>query len=391
MDLTYSAEQTALRNELRDYFAELMKPALRDELENEVHGGPCYKGVIRELGKRGLLGLGWPTEYGGQGRDAIDQYIFYDEAQRARVPVPFVALNTVAPTLMEFGTQEQKNAYLPGILAGEIDFAVGYSEADAGTDLASMRTRAVKQGDHWVIDGAKLWTSRGGTAEYVWLAARTDPDAPKHRGISIFVVDTRMPGFRATEIRTIAGYSTFATYYDGVAVPENDLVGAVNGGWKLITAQLNHERLALAAFNGLAFTLLDEVTRWALTPVGPRGSRRADLPWVQSALARCHALLSPLHLINAELSWKIGRGELSAADASVAKVYGTETVIEVYRLLMEVLGALATIREGRLQQLRGDLEWAYRRAVINTFGGGTNEVQREIIAAGALHTPRVPR
>jgi alkylation response protein AidB-like acyl-CoA dehydrogenase len=390
VQLTYTDAQEDLRERLHRYLADLMTPELLDELEAEVHGGPCYRRTIRQMGADGWLGVGWPQEYGGHGLGAVEQYIFFDEAQRARAPVPFMALNTVGPTLMDRGTDEQKERYLPAILRGEIDFAIGYTEPDAGTDLAAMRTRAERTPDGYVVNGAKVFTSRGGTSDYVWLAARTDPGSKRHRGISILILDTKSPGFRAAETRTIAGYSTFSTFYDDVLVPLENLVGHEHEGWRLLTTQLNHERMALAAFGGLAHRLLDDVRAWAGEgdAAGPPAIER---PWVREHLARCHALLAPMRLMNLRMAWQVERGTLRSADASAVKVYGTTTVIEVYRLLMEVVGEAGTSRSGRAQLLHGDLEWAYRRSVINTFGGGTNEIQREIVATGGLDMPRVPR
>ncbi len=197
------------------------------------------------MGADGWLGIGWPVEVGGRARPAIEQYIFFDEVQRAGFPIPFLTLCTVGPTLMKYGTEEQRAKMLPAILRGELHFAIGYSEPEAGTDLASLKTRAVRDGDDYVIHGQKVFTSLAEYADYIWLAVRTDPDAPKHKGISILMVDTRLPGFSLTPIHTLGGNRTNATYYDGVRVPVSMRVGRENEGWKLITTQLNHERVAL--------------------------------------------------------------------------------------------------------------------------------------------------
>ena len=392
MELDLSAEQQALRDRLRGYFAELMTDEARAALSAEPPAGPTYRRLIRQMGADGLLGIGWPAEYGGQGRSSLEQYLFFDEAQRARAPVPMISLNTVGPTLMTYGSPEQKAAWLPRILRGEIDFAIGYSEQGAGTDLAALSTRAVRDGDHYIVNGSKIFTSRGQYADYIWLAARTDPDAGPHQGISILVVDTASPGFKATPIRTIADYDTYVTYYEDVRVPVANLVGQEHDGWRLITTQLNHERVAMAAMGGIAPRLLDDVLAWAATTPTPDGGLVIDLPWAQLHLARAHTLLEAMKLLNWRVAWSVGNGALQPAEASGVKVYGTETVLEVYRLLQEVLGAVGALRKGsRGALVRGDLEWAYRRAVINTFGGGTNEIQREIIARAGLRMPKVPR
>ncbi len=247
MYLEETAEQQALRAELRAYFAGLVTDEVRRALDTESEGGATFRSIVRQMGADGWLGIGWPTEYGGQGRPASDQFIFFTEVQRARAPFPFVTLNTVGPMIMRHGTEEQKRFFLSGILAGEINFAIGYTEPEAGTDLASLRTRAVLDGDEWVIDGNKVFTSGADQADYIWLATRTDPDAPKHKGISIFLVPTSSPGFSCTPIVTVGGVATTASYYDGVRVPKTALVGELNEGWRLITGQLNHERVGLAA------------------------------------------------------------------------------------------------------------------------------------------------
>ena len=252
MHLAYTPEQERLRQELRDYFAGLMTPELRRSLADpggDYGDGEAYRAIVRQLGRDGWLVLGWPQEYGGRGGSMLDQLIFTDEAATAGVPVPFLTINTVGPTIMRFGTAEQKERYLPRIAAGEIHFSIGYSEPEAGTDLAALRTRAVRGTGtvDYVINGQKMWTSLIQYADYVWLACRTDPEAPRHRGLSILIVPTDAPGFSWTPVRTMAGPTTSATYYSDVRVPASALVGEENRGWPLITNQLNHERVALTS------------------------------------------------------------------------------------------------------------------------------------------------
>ncbi|GAB3001716.1 acyl-CoA dehydrogenase family protein [Amycolatopsis acidiphila] len=387
MRIDYTAEQQNLRDELRSYFAGLMTPERRDALAGEggeYGDGLVYKEIVRELGRDGWLAIGWPTEYGGQARPMIDQLVFTDEAAVAGVPVPFLTVNTIGPTIMRFGTEEQKAFYLPRIAAGELHFSIGYSEPEAGTDLASLRTRAVRDGDEYVINGQKMWTSLIEYADYIWLAVRTDPDARKHKGLSIVIVPTTADGFSWTKVRTVAGPGTSATYYDGVRVPVSARVAEENAGWPLITNQLNHERVALTSAAPVQ-SALREVRRWAQETKQPDGSRVIDAEWVRLHLARVHAHAEYLKLRN----WRIATTPaLSPAEASATKVFGTELAIEAYRLLMEILGAGAVVREGSPGAvLRGRIERAHRSALILTFGGGTNEVQRDLIAATALTLP----
>ena len=263
MHLAETHEQEALRTELREYFEQLLPQSVRDIMGESGEGNPEFRRIVKQMGADGWLGLGWPKEFGGQGRPATDQFILFDEVQRAHAPFPFVTINTVGPTIMAYGTEEQKARFLPGILAGELNFAIGYTEPESGTDLASLRTTAVLDGEEWVINGNKVFTSGANQADYVWLACRTDPDAPKHKGISIIIVPTNSPGFSWTPIVTVGGNVTTATYYTDVRVPKNNVVSDVNRGWQLITTQLNHERVGLAALTALTHRLYDDVVEWA--------------------------------------------------------------------------------------------------------------------------------
>ncbi|NIJ12905.1 hypothetical protein FHU38_003249 [Saccharomonospora amisosensis] len=386
MQLRETPAQRRLRAELRSYFAGLFPEEVRRRAGEEGVGGQYFRDVVARLGADGWLGIGWPVEYGGRGRSMEDQFIFFDEVQRAGLPFPFVTVNTVGPTLMAQGSPEQKRRFLPGILAGEIVFAIGYTEPAAGTDLASLTTRAVRDGDDWVVDGSKIFTSGANTADYIWLACRTDPEAPKHKGISILIVDTADPGFSWSPIRTVGGMTVTATYYSGVRVPHSYLVGEVNRGWKLMTTQLNHERVGLAALGGRMTALWERVLAWA------KDNGAIDTPWVRQDLARAHARLEAMQLMNWKMVRSAGDGTLSGAEAGGTKVYGTETHIEVQRLLLGVLGAAGRVRpESPGAVLSGQVEQLSRQGIVNTFGGGVNEVLRDMVAAQGLGLPRLGR
>ena len=393
MRISYTPEQEELRRELRSYFATLITPERREALmstSGEYGSGNVYRETVAQMGRDGWLALGWPTEYGGQARSTMDQLIFTDEAAIAGAPVPFLTINSVAPTIMAYGTDEQKKFYLPKIAAGDLHFAIGYSEPGAGTDLANLRTAAVRDGDDYIVNGQKMWTSLIQYADYIWLAARTDAEAKKHRGISVLIVPTTVEGFSWTPVHTMAGPGTSATYYQDVRVPATNLVGEENGGWRLVTNQLNHERVALVSAAPIMLAL-NQVREWAQNTKDSHGGRLIDSEWVQLNLARVHAKAEYLKLINWELASSAAAAP-SPADASAAKVFGTELATEAYRLLMEVLGPSATLRQdtpGAL--LRGRVERMHRAALILTFGGGTNEIQRDIIGMVALGMPRVNR
>ncbi|MER6995267.1 acyl-CoA dehydrogenase family protein [Streptomyces sp. NPDC000410] len=433
MHLAPTERQLRLRAELRSYFRDLMPdgpPAAED--------APEQRRLLRRIGDDGLLGLGWPVEYGGQGRGEDEQFVFFDEAYRAGAPVSMVTLNTVGPTLMKYGTEEQKAFFLPGILRGDIVFAIGYSEPEAGTDLASLRTRAVRVGGgggpgdtgdagdgrsgdgsdagdgrsgdgsdagdgrsgdgsdagDWRIDGQKIFTSNAQNADWIWLACRTDPDAPKHKGISIILVPTDAPGFSWTPIRTVGGLTTTATYYDAIRVPGTHLVGEENGGWGLITNQLNHERVALAAIGMQAEDFYAAALEYARTPDPVTGRRRIDEPWVRSRIAEVHARLAASRLLSWRLVGDVGGGRLAPGDASGVKFVGTESAVEVYRMCQEITGEAGLVRGGSPGAVAlggagdGELERMNRAAQINTFGGGVSEVQREIVATMRLGMKR---
>jgi len=392
MRIGFTADQERLRKRLRDYFAQLMTDELRAELTGggDYGDGEAYKRVVRQLGADGWLALGWPREHGGSGGTMLEQLIFTDEAAIAGVPVPFLTLNSVAPTIMRYGSAEQRARFLPGIAAGEIHFAIGYSEPEAGTDLAALRTTAVRDGDEYVINGQKMWTSLVQYADHIWLACRTDREARKHKGLSVLVVPTDSPGFSWTPVRTVAGPTTSATYYEDVRVPASALVGEENGGWPLITNQLNHERVALTSAAPIRAALA-RVREWARETSLPDGRRVLDQEWVRTHLARVHAGAEVLKLMNWKIAWTAEQQPAPAA-ASATKVYGTELATEAYRLLMEVLGPAAHVRgDSPGSALRGQLERMHRAALILTFGGGTNEVQRDIVSSVGLGLPHARR
>jgi alkylation response protein AidB-like acyl-CoA dehydrogenase len=398
MRIAYTDDQAALRDELRAYFADLVTPEVALEMaQGEMGGKKCLEAVA-QMGKDGWLGVGWPEEYGGRGFGPMEQFIFYDEAQRAGAPVPFLTINTVGPALMQFGSDEVKREILPRILKGECFFSIGYSEPQAGTDLASLQTKAVRDGDSWVINGQKIFTSLTDHADYIWLACRTDPDASKHKGISIILVPTTSEGFSYTPIRTIGDATTYATYYQDVRVPVTNTVGEIHGGWTVITTQLNYERISLASPAVLERNYLD-TRRWAQetklpdghrgSGSGARGDRVIDQEWVQVHLAKVHARLEALRLLNWKNIWQDSVGKVNIADSSGVKVYGTTTYCECYGLLLEVLGSAGLLkRTSPGSVVAGRVERAYRGTLILTFGGGTNEIQRDLIAIFGLGMPR---
>lgn len=388
VELTES--QCNLRAQLRQYFANLITPEERRTMARQRHGS-IYRDIVRRMGRDGWLGVGWPTEFGGHGFGEIEQHIFADEAARADVQLPSVTLQTVGPTLQSFGTEQQCAHFLPRILAGDVHFAIGYSEPEAGTDLASLRTSAVRDGDDYVVNGQKIFTTGGHDADYVWLAVRTDPEAPKHKGISILMVDTSDPGYSWTPIMTCDGaHHINATYYTDVRVPANMLVGTENEGWKLITTQLNHERVMLGPAGRIA-GMYDRVRAWAAARQAPDGTSLLDQPDVMTTLAETHAVVRINELLNWQVAASASSSAVDVADASATKIFGSERIQRAGRGLRDVVARHGDPSEQDTADLMEWLEIQAKRNLVLTFGGGVNEIQRELIATVGLGLPKVPR
>jgi 3-oxo-4-pregnene-20-carboxyl-CoA dehydrogenase beta subunit len=388
IDLT--DEQKRLRAELRAYFASCLTDGQRNEIAEDPFG-TAYMAHCRRLGRDGMLGIALPREYGGRGFGPVEQQIFANEIARAEVPYPIITLNTVAPTLVQFGTDAQKKRFLPGILAGECHFAIGYSEPGAGTDLAALRTTAVRDGDHYVVNGQKIFTSGAHYADHVWLAARTDPNAKKHKGISMLIVDCADPGFSWTPIVTMDGrHHTNATYYQDVTVPADLLVGEENKGWDLIVNQLNHERVTLGPAGNIGHTY-DRFVHWARTKTGRDGRPLIERPDVRRAVAQVHAYLRVNELLNWQVAAGMDLGWLGAPDASATKIYGSERMQDVGRVVGDALARYGDPGDEETRDLMDRLDHGVKGGLVLTFGGGVNEIQRELIAMIGLGLPRAPR
>ncbi len=400
MFIGYNTRQEELRAELRAYYRELLTPEVREALAAEDGCGPAHREIVGRLGRDGWLTVGWPTEYGGRGYSAVEQFVMFDESVASGAPIPMLTINTVGPTLMQFGTEEQKQFFLPKISKGEITFCIGYSEPDAGTDLASLTTRAVRDGDEYIINGQKTWTSLAKDADYIWLAARTNPEVKKHKGISLFCIPMDTPGLSIQPLDLLSTHDINHTFFDDVRVPASTLIGEENGGWGLITSQLNRERVTICS-SGMVTKALEETIDYAKNTKRADGTRLIDAPWVQRNLAEVTAGLEYLRLANWQVAWTVAtkidgqQPDMDTiagfiADSSGVKVYGTEFYTRAYRKLMEVYGPQATVARGSIGHLTR-LEMQYRSTVILTFGGGTNEMQRDLISQFGLGYPKADR
>ena len=400
MFIGYNTRQEELRAELRAYYRELLTPEVSEALAAEDGCGPAHREIVGRLGRDGWLTVGWPTEYGGRGYSAVEQFVMFDESVASGAPIPMLTINTVGPTLMQFGTEEQKQFFLPKISKGEITFCIGYSEPDAGTDLASLTTRAVRDGDEYIINGQKTWTSLAKDADYIWLAARTNPEVKKHKGISLFCIPMDTPGLSIQPLDLLSTHDINHTFFDDVRVPASTLIGEENGGWGLITSQLNRERVTICS-SGMVTKALEETIDYAKNTKRADGTRLIDAPWVQRNLAEVTAGLEYLRLANWQVAWTVAtkidgqQPDMDTiagfiADSSGVKVYGTEFYTRAYRKLMEVYGPQATVARGSIGHLTR-LEMQYRSTVILTFGGGTNEMQRDLISQFGLGYPKADR
>ncbi|GAA2722285.1 hypothetical protein GCM10010439_14520 [Actinocorallia aurantiaca] len=382
IDLT--DEQKALRDELHEYFTTCLTPEERERIDADPFG-EAYIEHTRKLGRDGMLGVAFPEEYGGRGYGPMEQQIFANEIARAQVTYPLITLNSVAPTIVHHGTEEQKAFFLPKILAGECHFAIGYSEPGAGTDLAALRTSAVLDGDHYVVNGQKIFTSGAHTSDYVWLAARTSDEGSKHKGITMLIVDCEDPGYSWTPIVTMDGrHHTNATYFEDVRVPVENVIGQVGKGWDLIVDQLNHERVTLGPAGNIGGRF-EKFARWA------RETGTIEKPDVARALGEVYAYYRVNELLNWQVAANASLGWLAAADASATKVYGSERMQDVGRLVAEVLARHGDPGDPETAAQMEQIDHLVKGALVLTFGGGVNEVQREIIGMLGLGLPRAPR
>ena len=389
MMIDFDAPQRAFQAKVRHYMSTVIMTAdMVEELKEHAlskGGGPVYWRKMRQLGGDGWIALSWPEELGGSGLDPVQQYILVEEAKRSGFPWPALSANSIGPVLAKHAAPTLRDKVVGEILRGEVYLAIGYSEASAGSDLASLTTSARRDGDEWVINGQKIWTSNAHFAQYIWLAARTDPDPGKrHKGLSVFLVPTNSAGFACTPIRTL-GVDTNTTYYDNVRVPADCLIGKLHGGWPLITGQLNVERLALAGHGHVS--KLYEATLALLQAPGHYHPLLA-LAWVRRSMAAVHVRLEALRMLTLKAAWTMQLGESAMLECSVAKVYGSELYVEVGRRMGEVLGAAANIAAGPDLLLDSLAEKWWRIATVHTIGGGANELQRTIIATAGLGMPR---
>lgn len=381
VDFDLDTDQLAWLDEVREFLRENVTEALRVEVaeHNLEHPGGEVAAFRRKLGAKGWFGLNWPAEYGGLGLGAVHLHLLMSEFEYWGVPGPDLTVTSIAPMIMRHGTEQNKLEFLPAIARGEMTCALGYSEPDAGTDLASLRTRAVRDGDEWVINGSKIWNSGAQRSTHEWLCVRTDPDAPRHRGISVIVVPVDSPGVRIRPLIAWSGYRTNEVFFDDVRVPVTNLIGEENHGWSYITGALDLERGALTNAGDLR-RALDELQVLARTP-RLDGSVPLDNPAIRRRLAQAEADVEVAGLMGHEASSMLADGVIPTVEVSVEKVFSSELRQRIADLGIDVLGAEGLLAHRNPEaRAGGRFEKLYRFAPLMRFGGGTNEVLRDVIA-----------
>jgi alkylation response protein AidB-like acyl-CoA dehydrogenase len=378
VDFALSEAQQSWVEEVRDFLREHFDTEAETEarLRGNEASGPVLRKFRAKMAERGWLALTWPVEHGGSGRSMFEQFLLMDEFAYWGAPAIDLTSSAVAPTLMRIGTEEQKRQWLPAILRGEVEFAIGYSEPEAGSDLASLRTTGRRDGDDWVITGEKLWNTGAEFATHEWLVCRTDPDAPKHRGLSVFVVPIDSPGVQVQPIVTWGGIRTNAVFFDEVRVGADHLMGELNEGWRYVTTALDFERVAIGVTGGLR-RLYDELVRM-VAALGLAAERD-----VRHTLADLAARIELARLLNYRAAWMVDQGLVPNAEASMTKVVTTELQAKLAGTVLELAGAEASATDD-VHPAVALAHFMYRQAPYLRFGGGTNEVQRDIIAQRGL-------
>lgn len=394
MNITFTPQEEDFRQEIRDF--------LEDELPDDWNplGQPGQspeerhaftRSMAKRLADKGWLTLAWPEEYGGQGRSIMEQVIYREEMSYWNVPGTDLgtgAISWVGPVLMLAGTEDQKREHLPPIARGESYWCTLYSEPGSGSDLASLQTSAVRDGDDYVINGQKIWTSSAHIADWGWLAARTNTDAPKHRGISLFMLDMKSPGVEVRPIVNMAGGHDFnEVYFDNVRVPAANLVGQEDRGWYTLAVALDFERSGVG-YSATARRTIETLTEYA-KQTERDGKPLSEDPHVRRKLARRFVEAEVSRGMSYKVAWMQSQGMVPNAEASMSKMYGTELTQRVARTGMEILGMAGQLSEGsKWAPLQGHIQRSYLMSTSSTIAAGTSEIQRNIIAQRGLGLSR---
>ena len=389
MDFGYTPQNEAFRQEVRQFIVDNVTPALRAELaQGRLEGrGPLTKGLFRKLGSKGWIGMSWPKEYGGQERDLVEQYIFEEEFVRAGIPLDLNNILEQAPAIMRAGTEEQKKYFLPRLVSGEVIFALGYTEPSGGTDLASLRTRAEEDGDEYVINGQKMFTSGAHYCTHVYLMARTDPDLPKHRGISIFLLPIDTPGITVRPLWTLTGGRTNEVFLENVRVPKTALLGEKNQGWYVGASALNLGRAGARRYY-MYITAFEQMLR-LIQEQKAQGHSAADDPAIQDKLAELYCEAQVCRLFTMRSLSMVKHGINPPYEISAEKVWGPEFHARSTEVFTQILGPYAQLWEGSaLTPADSEFARQYVGAMVSTFAHRSVQVMRDAIARRGLGLPR---
>ncbi len=344
-----------------------------------------------ELIRQGWNGIAWPKAFGGQERTPMEELAYIEEMNWADAPLSTLGAgpNIVAPAIMAFGSREQMEKYIPPIARGEAVYCLGYSETEAGSDLASLRTRASADGDEWVINGQKIWCTLGDKANHIWLAARIDPDAkPKHAGISVFLVPMDTPGVSIEPSMAMYGHTFCNVFLDDVRVSADKLVGKVNGGWYVIGHALASERIVMGGHVSRTHALFDELTEYIKTAKVNGKPLRSD-PVVRDRIGALAADLETARRFVMRSVLMMEQGKVPVYEAAICKAFSSELQQRVTETALDMLGMSATLEIGTASApLNGKIEQSLRQSIMYVVGGGTNEIQRNLIALKGLGLPR---
>ncbi len=389
MRYAFTDAQLAWRDEVRTFIRENMTPELQEEMRriSNEDVGPAARKFQEKLREKGWWGLTWPKEFGGMEKSAIELFLFIEEMTLAGCPYMSLTYTSVGPTILRIGSEEQKREWLPRITRGELDFALGYSEPEAGTDLASLKTRAEPDGDDLILNGQKMWNTGAHTATHEWMAVRTDPQAKKHRGISIVIVPMDAPGISVQPIYVWPGLRTNAVFFDNVRIPKKNLIGEPGMGFYYAAMALNFERISLGS-PGMVLRFFRQLVELVKTQRRD-GRPLAEDPTVRRKLARLAAEIEVGRMLAIQNAWAMDQGGVPIVDASMAKIFVSELTARFSDIGLEILGPAGQLGPDEdAAPLLGRLQWLYRLAPLLRFGGGTNEVQRIIIALQGLGFPR---
>ena len=383
MNFEFTQEEKAFEEEIREFLEREMNEKVVAETESLQGMGPHGKELILKMGARRLLAPAWPEEYGGRGLSHVTQGIMFDEMGYVKAPWPLDAI-VIGPTLMRFGTEEQKRKYLPGMASGEMDFALGYTEPQAGSDLASIRLRGVEDGDSYIINGQKVFNTESHYSDYHWLLVRTDPDAPKHKGLSMFIVDLKTPGITIRPLYTSAGLRTNEVFYEDVRVPKENLVGEKNKGWVYAGSALGFERIM---WTGDLQGRFDKIVSYVMDKIGIDAVCE-EQPWILDELADLNIRLHIARMLGYRAASMLDHGQTVTYESSLSKLYVTETRRKLFKVAMEIVGHYGEISEDSEGAVfNGIIQREYLDTCRWTIVAGTSEIQR-LVLARALGMPR---